>query len=478
MRGRQSFAQVIARRAGTRPREVVVASDHEGVHLTAAELDVHSTGLARAYRERGVTRNSMVTVALANSAEFIVACVAIWKAGATVNPVPPDLPETERTQLESLAQPSLVIGRPPVDPRIPWLAPGFIAEHSDVPLPDSWADSWKAPISSGSTGAPKIVMATAAALIDPDQPVAPFLPRQAVQLVTAPLWHSAQFTYAFRGLLTGHQLVLTDRFDEHQFTDLVEQYQVNWSVLSPSNIHRLVRTAPRRDLSSLQSVLHLGAPCARADKRALIDWLGPDRVVEIYAGSESNGLTMITGREWLGRPGSVGKPIGGTELRIQHEDGSLAAIGEIGQIWMRRAHGPAYTYRGGHSRRTEDGWDTLEDLGYVDADGYLFVVDRAADVIDRNGTPVYPSRVEHRLCAHPGVRDAVVFGAEHGQVAAVVDIADTDTSTEALLEFIRPHLTTDEVPSRITLTRTALRNSAGKVRRSTFRATPSPITNV
>lgn len=474
----RSFAQVISARARACPHVVIVASDHEDVRLSAAELEAASTRLARAYRARGVTRNSVVTVALPNSVEFVVACVAIWKAGATPNPVPPHLSESECAQLESLARPALVIGRPPVNPQIPWLAPGFAAKDTDVALGDSWADSWKAPVTSGSTGAPKIVMATAPALIDPDRQVAPFLPREAVQLVTAPLWHSAQFTYAFRGLLTGHRLVVTDRFDENRFTELVERYRVNWTLLSPSDIHRLVRQRPRGDLSSLRSVLHLGAPCAPADKRVLINRLGPDKVVEVYAGSESNGLTMITGREWLRKPGSVGKPIGGTEIRIQNDDGSLTAIGEIGQIWMRRGCVPAYTYRGGRSRRTGDCWDTLGDLGYVDDDGYLFVVDRAADVIDRNGTPVYPSRVEHCLYAHPGVRDVVVFGSERGEVAAIVDIADTDIHPDALLEFVRPHLTADEVPSRITVTRTPLRNSAGKVRRSTFRTSRPATTNV
>jgi bile acid-coenzyme A ligase len=466
--GTRSFARVLAAQAARDPDRIAVVSEHEGVALTAAEVDTHSTRVAHAYRARGVTRNSLVTVALSNSAEFVIACAAIWKAGATPNPLAPELAEAEYRAVQKLAGPSLVVGRPSADPEIPWISPGFVPDAVDDALPDSWADSWKAPATSGSTGTPKLVLAAAPALIDPDRVVAPFLPRRAVQLVTAPLWHSAQFTYAFRGLLTGHRLVLTDRFNEHRFTELVEQHRVSWTLLSPSAIHRLMRLRPHAELPSLESVLHLGAPCAPADKRALIDWLGADRVIEVYAGSESNGLTMIDGAEWLRKPGSAGKPIGGTQIRIQRLDGSAAGPDEIGHIWLRRGESPAYSYRGGSSRRTADGWDTLGDLGYLDRDGYLFVVDRAADVVDRAGTRVYPSRIEHALQADPDVRDAVVF-ADGAELAAIVDIADSDTDADTLLAFIRPRLTAAEMPTRITLTRSPLRNPAGKVRRSTFR---------
>jgi bile acid-coenzyme A ligase len=470
---RQSFAQVISAHAATRPDRVVVVSDHEGLALTARELDTRSNRLAREYLACGVGRDDLVAVGMPSCAEFIIACAAIWKAGATPHPVPPSLPDAERAALERLARPALAVGARPVDPAIPWLPDGFRpdATRPDGPLPDTWARSWKAPTSSGSTGRPKIVAANAPALIDLDQPVAPFLPRHAIQLVNAPLWHSASFTYAFRGLLTGHRLVLTGGFDEHRFGALVAAHRVSWTLLAPSMIHRLVRIPPlqRRhwDMASLNCVLHMGAVCSPSDKRELIGWLGADKVVEVYAGSESNGLTMITGPEWLRRPGSVGKPIGGTEIRIMRADGSPAKAGEIGQVWMRRGDRPAYRYYGAPSRRTDDGWDTLGDLGSLDTHGYLTVVGRADDVMAAGGVTVYPSRVEHALEQHPAVRGAVVFASRDG-LSAVVDIGDGESDAAQIRRRARAHLTPAELPVRIHLTRTPVRNEAGKVRRSTL----------
>lgn len=477
---RQSFSRIITGLAEACPEQVVVIGEDERVSLTAVELDTRSNQLARDYRARGVGRDDLVTVALPNCVEIVVACAAIWKAGATPCPVSPTLPAAERAALDHLARPALAIGTRPADPSIPWLPAGFVSQNDAGPLPDAWATCWKAPTSSGSTGRPKIVKTTAPALADPNQPVAAFLPVHAVQLVTAPLWHSAAFTYAFRGLLSGHRLVLVDGFDEHRLVDLVERHCVTWTLLSPNHIHRLLRTARRPNLPSLKSVLHMGAACSPQDKRDLIGWLGAERVVEVYAGSESNGLTMITGTEWLDHPGSVGKPISGTQIRILSSDGRPVEVGQIGQVWMRRGEQPAYRYLGAESKRTHDGWDTLGDLGFLDGDGYLTIVDRTADIIEYAGSTVYPSRVEHALEAHPRVRSAVAYALPDGRgVAAVVEVdahperfLAGELTARALARFARARLADTEVPVRITLTRNVLRNPAGKVRRSTFR-TPS-----
>lgn len=464
---RQSFSRLITGRALLEPGAVVVVEDD--TELTAADLDRRSNRLARELLALGVGRDDPVVVSLPTSIEFVVACVAVWKVGATPQPVAPSLADDERADLERLARPALVIGTPPRDASIPFLPQGFTPDPRlpDSVLRDAFASSWKAPISSGSTGRPKVVMANAPALLDADRPIAAFLPRRAVQLVLSPLWHSASFTYAFRGLLTGHRLVLTDGFDELRFVELVRRHGVTWTLLSPSMIHALIRAPRREGVGSLESVLHMGGPCAESDKRALIDWLGPERVVEVYAGSESNGLTMITGTDWLIRPGSVGKPIGGTEIRIQRDDGAIASAGEVGTIWMRRGERPAYRYLGAASRRTTDGWDTLGDLGMLDADGYLTVVERVADVIGAGAQRVFPSRVEHVLEAHPDVRGAVVFGVAD-RVAAVVDVGEAELDADDLRAFAGARLAPHEMPCHIDVTRRSLRNAAGKVRRSTY----------
>lgn len=468
-----SFSRLISARAHSAPDEVVVIADDEV--LTATELDRRSNRLARAYLGLGVRQDDLVAVALPNTAEFVIVCAAIWKAGATPMPMSPGLDSGEQAAIEDLARPALVVGRRPATPSIVWARKGFVPDEDlpDDELPDSWASCWKAPTSSGSTGVPKVVRAAAPALADPTRPVAAFLPREAVQLVSGPIWHSASFTYAFRGLLSGHALVILPGFDESRVLAAIPEYGVTWMLLSPTMIHRLMRVPAddrdRVDVSSLETVLHMGAPCAPADKRALIQWVGPHRVVEVYAGSESNGLTMIRGDDWLDHPGSVGRPIGGTELKILRRDGSSAAPREIGEVWMRRGPDPTYSYVGRQSRRTADGWDSLGDAGFLDADGHLTIIDRVADLIVSDGVDIYPAEIERVLEGHPLVRGAVAYGVPDawlGQIIeAVVDVAGAAVDEADLRALVGDELDQLRVPRRIRIQHDPVRSDAGKVRR-------------
>lgn len=467
-----SFSRLISARAHSAPDDVVVIADEV---LTAAELDRRSNRLARAYVALGVRQDDLVAVALPNTAEFVIACAAIWKAGATPMPMSPTLDSGEQAAIEHLARPTLMVGRRPATASITWARSGFIPDQDlpDSELPDSWASCWKAPTSSGSTGVPKVVRAAAPALADPGRPVAAFLPRKAVQLVSGPIWHSASFTYAFRGLLSGHRLVILPGFDETRVLTSIAEHRVSWMLLSPTMIHRLMRVPAdgreRFDVSSLETVLHMGAPCAPTDKRALIRWLGPHRVVEVYAGSESNGLTMIRGDDWLQHPGSVGQPIGGTELKVLRRDGSTAAPREIGEVWMRRGPEPAYTYVGRRSRRTADGWDSLGDAGFLDEDGHLTIIDRVADLIVSEAIDIYPAEIERVLEEHPLVRGALAYGVPDdllGQaIEAVVDVAGAVVDEVDLRDFVRAQLDQVRVPRRIRIQNDPVRSDAGKARR-------------
>ncbi|MGU3294579.1 AMP-binding protein [Williamsia sp. M5A3_1d] len=474
----KSIGRLISDRAADHPDRVLVVDHHSGEQLTAAELDRRSNRLSRVFEGIGVGIDDLVTVALPTSIEFVVTCAAIWKCGATPQPLAPELDPAERSAVEAVARPALVVGAPPVDETLRWWPAGSIAPTSVSagPVEDRCAASWKAPTSSGSTGTPKVVQSTAPARFDPDAAGPAFLPRSAVALVTGPMWHSATFTYAFRGLMTDHTLVLADPLDAPSLLAVVARHRVTWMMLNPNQIHRLVRSdAARRsdtDLSSLDTVLHLGAPCPEADKRALIDLVGPQRVVEIYAGSESNGITMIDGTEWLAHPGSVGRPLGDTEVCIRRDDGGRAAPGETGEIWMRRSGGSRYRYLGADSRRDNQGWDTLGDLGFVDDDGWLHIVDRRTQVVTCGDTDIYPTRLEQHIVGHPAVREAVVFGsrtsAGETRLCAVVDIGDAQVGRHSVETFTRTHLAAHCATGPITVRRVPVRNAAGKVRRSSL----------
>lgn len=427
---------------------------------TRRRLEEDTNRLARSWAGT-VGQDDLVTVALPNGVDVVRACVAAWKMGATPQPLSPWLGAAERRAVLDLGRPALVVDAPLGD-----------VTGDPRPLPDAVASSWKAPTSSGSTGRPKLVRAAAPSTVDLNAPVAPFVPRRATQLVAGPLFHAAPFVYAMRGLMTGHGLVLMPRFDAEQWLELVGSRRATWSVLVPTMMHRIHRLGPDRldqaDVSALEQVLHLGARCPAWLKRAWIDWLGPERVVEVYAGTESQGVAMITGREWLERPGSVGRGCGGTRFRVVGPDGGDCAPGETGEVLMRRDH-PTYSYVGAEPD-VRDGWHTLGDLGHLDADGYLWVEDRMDDVITSGGVSVHPADVEAVVEAHPDVRACVVVPAPHDDLGeAVHAVVETDVDTAVLDSWVRGRLDPEKRPRSWQRVDGPLRPDTGKVRRRDWR---------
>jgi len=444
--------------------------------LTRSELQDRASRLATRLRESGVRSDDLVTIRVPNGIEHVVATVAVWIAGATPHPLDARLPPDEQRALIELAGARVVVSDSAVDaPGTTTLAPSA-PDASPWSGPDLAAASWKAPGSSGSTGRPKIVVATAPAIIDPDAAVAPFVPRRARQLVLAPLSHSAPFTYAYRGLMTGHELVIEPRFEPEAALRALAASRAGWAMLVPTMMHRMLRlpAAERAaaDLSALDSILHIGAPCPPAVKRGWIDWIGAERVVEVYAGSESAGLTMIRGDEWLRRPGSVGRPISGSRMRVVGADGREVPAGTTGLVQMRRAGEAPYRYLGADVEAV-DGWHTLGDLGRLDDDGYLFLDDRRSDLIVVGGENVVPSRVERVAEEHPAVRSAVAVGLpdeDLGQVVGlVVDVDGAGVAESEIAGWMRDRLERVAHPRRILLVDRPLRDDAGKVRRSAWR---------
>jgi bile acid-coenzyme A ligase len=456
-------------------------SDSTG-SVTRRELDLRSNALARAYAELGVRRDDLVTIGLPNGVEYFIACAAIWKLGATPQPVSARLPAAELAAVVELADPSLLVGLElPGRRSVP---AGFVASgYDDAPLPDAVASSWKAPTSGGSTGRPKLILSATPGEVDPTVAAVPYIPRDGVQLVPGPLYHNGPFIYSMRGLLSGQSLVVMERFDAERVLQLVEQHQVGWMLLVPTMMQRIWRLPEEAraayDVSSLELILHLGAPCPAWLKRAWIDWLGPERVVELYAGTESQGVTVIDGREWLEHPGSVGRPALGSQFRILDREGRDVPAGVTGEVYMMPAGGPGSTYRyRGAEPRSLDGWESLGDLGHLDADGYLYLADRSADLILTGGANVYPAEVEAALDAHPAVRSSAVFGLPDDdlgeRVHAVVDVADAEVAVDELLAHVSARLVRYKVPRSLEVVREPLRDDAGKLRRSALRAERLP----
>ena len=472
---------LIGRLAQADPARPAITCESET--LSRAELEARTNRLARAYRDLGVTQNSFVTIGLPNGIGFYEATVATWKLGATPQPISSRLPPAERRAIIDLANPSLVVGVDPAEVRDRAVVPAdFVpdASLSSDPLPPVVAASFKAPTSGGSTGRPKLIVATQAGVWEAIEGFAGLLrvPADGVHLVTGPLYHNGPFTMSLLALLRGNHLVVMPRFDAVTALSLVEQHRVDWMYAVPTMMHRIWRIpeAERRrfDLSSLEVVFHMAAPCPGWLKQAWIDWLGGERVLELYGGTEAQSFTVITGTEWLQHQGSVGRPVLG-EMRVLDADGVEVPPGTVGEIWMRRGVDapPSYRYIGAKAKSRSDNWESLGDMGWMDAEGYVYLTDRDTDMILVGGSNVYPAEVESALDEHPGIGSSCVIGLpdeEYGNVVhAIVQTAEPLTAIQ-LEEFLRARLAKYKRPRTYEFITQPLRGDDGKVRRSALRA--------
>lgn len=487
--GAVSYAGALRLHARRDPtRAAVVHVTDEGTRVvTRGELVTWAAATARRLSECGVGAGDIVAVVSPNAPEVFVVSLASWMLGAVPMPLSHKLPEHERRAIASTAAPRACLVQPLGEcpfVELPSMPPADPATFVEPTSPEPVSPHWKAIATGGSTGVPKVVLDNEPAVVDPLAPAYGMVV-DGVQLVTSPLSHSGGFINSVNGLLLGNTLVLAQRFDAEQTLALIDAHQVDWVLLVPTMQHRVWRLGPevrsRYDLSSLRVVMASGGPYPAWLKAEMIGWLGPDRVMEVYGGTERLGGTAISGREALERPGSVGRPRPGFEVRIADADGAEVTVGDVGEVWFRVAgrDTPTYTYVGVDGR-ARDGWDTYGDLGYVDADGYVYLVDRRTDLIVTGGANVYPAEVEAVLSSHPTVRSVAVIGLPDGdlgqRVHAVCDVGRDGVAGEPdgslvdeLRRFAAEHLVPYKVPRTVELVTEYLRDDAGKVRRAALR---------
>lgn len=474
-----SLSRIISHWADIQPDEIVLV--HEGRQLSWAEFEARTNRLARAYQARGVKPDDFVTIALPNGIEFFEAVFASWKAGATPQPVSARLPKLERDQIVKIGSPRLVVGVPEGDyPQTVCLPEGFEPEESlsEAALPEMTAASFKAMTSGGSTGRPKLIVSKQPAVADPDVPMLQIEP-QGCMLIPGPLYHNGPFLWAVNALFRGCKVVVTTRFDAEETLRLIEAHKVSIIYTVPTMMRRIwalddaVRM--RYDLSSLKTLWHLAAPCPAWLKEAYIDWLGPEVIWELYGGTEGQGSTIIQGTEWLLHRGSVGRPIETCEMKIVGEEGETLPAGEVGEVFIRPLTGAGSTYRyiGAEARVIEGGWESLGDIGWMDADGYLYLADRLSDMVIVGGANIYPAEVEAAIEAYPGVRSCAVIGLPDedmgARLHAIIDRPEGGVPDADMLAHLAERLVRYKIPKSFEYTADAVRDDAGKVRRKALR---------
>ena len=470
-----SISRAISMHAAERPHDPALTCGD--ITLSWREFDRRTNRLARAFADLGVTMDDLVTIALPNSTAFFESAFAAWKLGATPQPVSARLPGRELEEIVELADSRLVVG---VDPdRVPDRRTVPVDYEpdpalSDDALPDIVTRCWKAPTSGGSTGRPKIILASTPGAFDPER--AGFgLPYRSACVIPGVLYHNAPFSISSLALVGGNHVINFPKFVPEWVLDAVTEHRPKYLYLVPTMMARIWKlpedARAAADMSSLEVAVHMAAPCAPWLKEEWIHWVGPDVLCELYAGTEVQAITWITGREWLDHHGSVGRPIVG-QMKIVGDDDQDLPAGEIGEIYMLADGGPGSTYRylGSDPKPLGDTeWESLGDMGWMDEDGYVYLSDRRQDLILRGGANIYPAEVEAAIDEHSSVRSCAVIGVPDDdlgkRVHAIVD-APGGIDEADLRAHLAERLVSYKCPSTYEFVDEPVRDDAGKVRRS------------
>lgn len=478
-----------ARVAMQRPHDVamVLVGDVAGAAdvdmMTWSEVVDESARLARTFLRAGLSVGDRVAVCCSNRLEVIVTAWAALRSGLYCTPVSTWLTVGEaRYLVDDCEAKALIASADLAD-----LARGLVAARGfdlaisvggdiegfvtwddalagqDGALLDDEVEGAMLLYSSGTTGRPKGVLRPLSGRpAGSSNPLSPLASRvglgaDSVYLSPAPLYHAAPIGWSLGTMRLGGKVVVLPRFDAELVLWAVQHHRVTVAQFVPTMLQRLARLDDdvfgAYDVSSLKRIVHAAAPCPQHVKRAIIERFGPI-VDEYYSGTEGSGITYLTTPEWLEHPGSVGRPILG-DLHVTDEEGHLVDSGTEGIVWFSGAE--RYDYQGDEeatiARRHEQGWTTLDDVGWVDDDGFLYLTDRRAHMIISGGVNISPREIEDVLTTHPDVDDVAVIGVphvEHGEeVKAVVTLSvagDDERVIAELLSLCNERLARYKVP--------------------------------
>jgi long-chain acyl-CoA synthetase len=445
----------------------------DGRTVTRGALLARANQLVHGLRAAGMEPGDSLVVVQPNDLPMVELYFAALQAGWRITPVNHHLAGPEIAYIVDDAEARVVVGHERFADTLvsarqesaladdAWYAVGAIdgfrpweelTDGRPTDTPDHRTAGQATHYTSGTTGRPKGVRRSLVE-IDPDDMAELYTGLQGmfgivaedgnVHICGSPLYHTAPLMWFAAALHMGHPAVLMDKWDPVRMMELIDEHRVTWSHMVPTQFHRILAAVPpeerdRYDVTCLRAMVHAAAPCPPEVKRQMIDWWG-DAVWEYYAATEGGGTT-ISAKEWLDKPGSVGKPWPGSDIRIlddRHED---VPTGDEGTVYISLALAD-FEYKGDKAKTEANrvpGYFTVGDWGLLDEDGYLFLKDRRSDLILSGGVNIYPAEIEAALLEVPEVRDAAVFGIPHpdwGQeIKAVVEPADSTVAGDAAAE--------------------------------------------
>jgi len=485
------------------PDKPAVIMAGSGASLSYAALDAASNRAAQLFRRNGLKVGDTIALVIDNCLDHFVIVWGAQRAGLYMVAISNRLTADEIAFIVADSGARLLVSSPAIGGVFDGLAatcpavirytlgaatPGWESWHAAleampaVPIADQRAGTDML-YSSGTTGRPKGVrlpLPEDPAIDGPNVLVALAsglfgVSGSDVYLSPAPLYHAAPLRWTMMMQRLGATVVVMEKFDPEAALAAIERYRITASQWVPTHFVRMLKLPDeiraRYDVSSLRVAVHAAAPCPVEVKRAMIDWWGPV-LVEYYAGTEGNGMTMIGSADWLAHPGSVGRPIYGA-VRICDEAGEPLPPRAEGLVYFEG--GGKFVYHNDAGKTAEaanrHGWTTLGDIGWLDEQGYLYLTDRKSFMIISGGVNIYPQEIENLLITHPRVADAAVIGApcpDMGEkVVAVVQPLDWADATDAfaaeLHEWTRARLSGVKTPRQIDFRAELPRHATGKL---------------
>ena len=477
---------LLVARAQASPEHVALVVDsatpsgRSGAALTYRAWQQRSGSLARGLAGLGVSPGDRVGLFFDNGwwTDYAVCYLAVHRAGAVAVPLSARFSAHELEHIAEHAGIGVMLCLAELTALLPVLPGCRVLNPHEVEAAGQGDEDFKAPApstelaeiiyTSGTTARPKGVACTHANILGHDLPPAPA--GEASFLHAFPIGTNAGQECVRMPLRRRTTAVVLRSFDPERLCAVVAERRIRRLQLVPAMAQMLVasRAAARFDLSSVDRVTLSSAPAPAGLWSELAAAFPRAELFNAYALTESGGARTLM-RHDPARPGAVGRPVGETELRVVDEAGNDLTAGETGEVWLRRPGTPRREYYRDPDATTAafaGDWLRTGDLGFLDADGYLHLVDRSKDVIIRGGLNVSSIEVEDALYEHPAVLEAAVFGVPHdvlGQDVAAAVVVGTPTETRVLQALVRDRLAEHKVPHRVFFLESLPRNASGKV---------------